>query len=276
MTIEPYVQFQQLLAAFSCGLLLGVLADVCQQLFVLLGVCSPQASLAALYARPLPLIGRSARRLGGDACSAVPNASCGVATTTRARRIARATRLVACRVARALLVGAAELLFPILAALSLLLVSFRYDRGSFRLAVAVLLLVGLFLWRGMLSRRLTFPLSLVVFLLVAVGVYLRTLLALPFRLAFRLFLHHCWMPLRRALGKIHLFYQKKRSAVLCTRQLKAAQNGLRAPSGRSKVKEKRRKYVEKKQKRARQRLDSHDRDPRADRFDLRGGADHSL
>ena len=114
----------------------------------------------------------------------------------------------------------------LLQALLLLLVTFYYDRGTFRISVAVLLLVGLLLWRGALSRHFTRPLSVAVLLLAAAGTYLRVLLTLPVVLFIRLLQRACLLPLKHALQKINLFYQRKQSSSLCARQLEAAKNGF--------------------------------------------------
>lgn len=301
MTIDPYLQCARLLAALFCGLALGLLADVVKQLFVLFGVCQPQASLAALYKRPLPLVNRPvcAPKNADKPTRSVPDPShtakgastaqgtrntqstpstqganapsaLHVTPAARAARAVCAVGILARRAVQVLLLVLAEFLFPVLAALLLLLVSFYYERGAFRLASVPILLSGLLLWRGKLSRGISRPLSLTVFLLAAAGVYLRAALALPVKVAFWLLGRFCLSPLKHALEKICLFYQKKRSARLSARQLEAAKNGF------LNVKEKRKENVEKKQKGARQRLRPHARHPRADRADLHRGADHRL
>lgn len=318
MTIDPFLQFQQLLASLFCGLSLGLLADTVKQLFVLLGVSLPPKSSAALYTRSLPLIRRPVRRapkgagqtaqaalhhppraakniqnaqnarnarnaLGAQAAKNAQNApseqnarSARSAHASRVAHLAYAALAAARRAARALLRWGAQFLFPVLAALSLLLVSFYYNRGDFRISTVIVLLLGLLLWRASLSRRLSRPLSLAVFLLAAAGLYLRALLLLPLKAVFWLLWRFCLLPLKHALQGIHRSYRKKRSAALCARQLTAAKNGFLAPSRSTKVKEKRKENVEKKQKGARQRHHPHACDPRADRPDLHRGADHRL
>lgn len=221
MTVDPTLQLKLLLAAFICGMALGVLSDIGRLLCAMLGTYQPPPSLAALYERQLPFLGRS---------------------VGLARRPAR-------RVVRLLVLALADFSFPILAALALLLVSFYYNNGGFRLSTVALLLLGLALWRVLCSRRLLPVISRVAFLVAVAKLYLFALIALPFVLGFRFLRRFCFVPLLHIWQKTHLLYLKKRSAALCRRQLAAAQNGFLSPvlAIQSK-KEKRNKICRKKTK----------------------------
>ncbi len=222
MTIDPILQFRLLLATFICGLALGALADIGKLICAMLGAYTPPPSLAALYERPLPFIKRSVG-----------------ATRRSARRGVRAFALML-----------ADFLFPVLATFSLLLVSFFYNNGGFRLSTVVLLLLGLSLWRVLCSRRLSPLLSRVAFLFAVAKLYILALVALPFVLAFRFLRRFCVVPLLHIGQKARLLYLKRRSAALCRRQLAAAKNGFSTPSTTIKSKkEKRNKICQRKIKR---------------------------
>ena len=222
MTIDPTLQFWLLLMAFICGVALGALADLGKLILAMLGAYPPPPSLTALYERQLPFIRRS---LG-----------------VKRRPARRAVRLLALTLA--------DFLFPVLAALTLLFVSFYYNNGSFRFSTVVLLLLGLALWRVLLGRRLSPLLSRVAFLFAAVRLYLFVLLSLPIVLMLRLLRRFCLLPFLRIFQKTRLLYLKKRSAALCRRQLAAAQNGFLLPALKAQSKkEKRNKICRRKTKR---------------------------
>ena len=219
MTVDPTLQFRLLLAAFACGVALGVLSDVGRLLCAMLGTYQPPPSLVSLYERQLPIIKRSVG----------------------------ATRRPARRVVRLLVLALADFFFPVLAALALLLISFYYNNGGFRLSTVVLLLLGLALWRVLCSRRLFPVISRVAFLVAVAKLYFLALIALPFVLGFRFLRRFCLVPLLHIFQKTHLLYLKKRSLALCRRQLAAAQNGFLSPTATTQSKkEKRNKICRKK------------------------------
>lgn len=201
MTIDPISQLSLYLAAFLGGVGLGILAELGKILRILLGAYQPPHSLRARYERPLPWLSRSVgwRR-------------------APARRAWVLSVSFLC-----------DFFFPVLAALYLLYILFRFNSGIFRISALLALLVGLGLWRTAFSKRLTGVFSLFAFALAVLWLYVKTLLLLPPRLLWRMLSKFLLSPLRRLLSacvrRLSLWY----SRALCHRQLNAAKRGFQPP-----------------------------------------------
>lgn len=193
MRIDPTAQLKLYLCAFLGGVLLGGVRELGRLLCVLLGAHRPPDFMRAAYARPLPLLKRPA---------ALP-----------AERLRR--------VWRAVLQGAMEIGFCLLAAGILELLLFYFNSGVFRLQVPVLLLLGLALWVALLSRPLSHGIAWLGYLLTALLTYLYALVLLPWRG----FLRFAARPLAALAARLRLYFAARRSAALCAAQLAAAKNG---------------------------------------------------
>ena len=198
MLIDPLLQGKLYVLSLLCGLGLGFLWDAVLVLRVLTGAGPKSAQLAALYQRPLPLLGRA---------------------------VGFSTKLVH-RVWQDISLAFWQVLFPVLGAITVLLLCFGYNSGVFRLPVLVLLAVGFALWRRLLSGHVARGLSLVAFFLSALVLYLRALLCLPVRVIQRLFCRFVFMPLRALLVRWHRKRLQSCSKRLCAQQLEAAACGL--------------------------------------------------
>ena len=197
MQIDPLLQGRLFLLAFLCGIGLGALWDAVLLLRVLTGAAPRGVRLASLYERPLPLLGRS------------------VGFSPHLARRAWQTFSLSFW----------QLLFPALGALAVLCLSFGYHRGVIRLPVPLLLLLGFFLWRRLISRCLAPLFDLLAFLLSALALYLRALLLLPLRVFCRLLSLLVLRPVRVLLGRWRTGRLCRRSQSICRAQLRAATDG---------------------------------------------------
>lgn len=197
MLIYPVLQGKLFLLAFLCGIALGVLWDMVFVLRVLTGACPKAARLAALYQRPLPLVGRA------------------VGFSTGSLH----------RVWQLLSLWFWQLLFPIFGAIAVLVLCFGYHNGALRLPVPLLLILGFFLWRRLFSGRIAHALDLLAFLLAALSVYLRALVWLPIGIFCRFLQRFVWRPSRVLAVRCQQRRLSHRSRLLCEAQLLAAENG---------------------------------------------------
>ena len=197
MLIYPALQGKLFVLAFLCGIALGVLWDIVFVLRVLTGACPKAARLAALYQRPLPLIGRAVGFSVGSLHRAWQSLS----------------------------LSFWQLLFPVFGAFAVLILCFGYHNGAFRLPVPLLLLLGFFLWRRLFSGRIAHALDLLAFLLAACGVYLRVILWLPLGILCRALRRFVARPLLALATKWQRSRLLHRSHLLCAAQLAAAAHG---------------------------------------------------
>lgn len=202
MTIDPALQFALFAAAFLGGMAFGLLGEVGKIVRILLGAYVPPPSWQARYERPLPLFHRGLRFQ-----KAAPH-----------RAWATGVAFVA------------DLAFPVLAALYLLHVLFRFNNGVFRFSVPVLFLLGLALFRVALVRPFREPLAVTAYLICALCAYLKALLLLPLGLlGFALRKWIC-KPLAR-LGRAAWYRVSVcRTRRLCQKQRSLAMRGLLSTS----------------------------------------------
>lgn len=198
MTIDPISQLSLYLAAFLGGMGMGLLAELGKIVRILLGAYQPPVSFQARYERPLPWISRS---IGW--------------------------RRAPARRAWVLLVSfLCDFFFPVLAALYLLYILFRFNSGIFRISAPLLLLVGLGLWRTAFSKSLSGVFSLLAFALAVLWLYMKTLLLLPPRLLWYMLSKFVLLPLRRLFLACAQRLSLWRSRALCRGQLNAAKRGF--------------------------------------------------
>ncbi len=201
MTIDPGLQLQMLAAAALTGLLAGLFSDLLAAFCVLVGAYAPPARMHAYYQRAYPLIGASL-------------------THGKGRPLRRFWR--------AGMVALLDLLFCISVAIAIEVILYRYNQGVFRVAVPLLLLMTLALWRctaTKLSAYITDGAALVLWLALR---YLCALLLWPPRTAAKLFGRLVWRPIKVLCRKWYDLRQERISAALCRRQLIAARSGFGA------------------------------------------------
>jgi hypothetical protein len=198
MEIYPRLQAQMLLFALALGLAAGLWRQLLLALRCVLGAHLPPERMRARYERPLPLLRRAvgfpARRARRGWCAAVAFGT--------------------------------DLVFCLVAALALLILLYDYNDGAWRLSVPVLFLLGFSLFRLFTARIFAhlnddFAYGLAVLLL-----YVRALLCLPVRSAWRLVRRFLLCPARRGIRALCLRQYKRRSERLCRAQLALAGQGL--------------------------------------------------
>ena len=198
MTLDPTLQFALFAAAFLGGVLFGLLGEVGKLFRILVGAYLPPPLWEARYARPLPLLRRGLRFQ-----KAVPH-----------RAWAKGVSL------------AMDLVFPVLSALYLLYILFRFNNGVFRFSVPLLFLLGLALFRVALVGPLRKPLGVMAYLLCALLAYLRALLLLPLRLLCFALQKWIFTPLVRLWRALWHFVCLSNTRRLCQKQFSLAQRGL--------------------------------------------------
>lgn len=198
MTIDPLLQARLLLSAFLCGFGLGCLSDCGCVLAVFLGAHVPPPSLAPLYEKKLPVIGRAVGH-----------------HLSRVRRIWSTV-----------LRHLGGFLLPVTAAVCLLLLLFALHRGVFRIGAPLCMLLGFALWRICVSASIIRAIAWLAFLLSACLLYVRSLLVYPFLLVWRAVWHFLLQPSFRLLRQYMLRVRSVRSQRLCDEQLVWARNGL--------------------------------------------------
>ncbi len=199
MTVDSALQASFFLAAFFCGLLVGLLCSLLQVFCALLGLTDPPTWILSYYARPLPLLK-------------------GPLGLPRARRF--------CRVGIKSFDALTSLLLPSLAACLLILVAFVYNDGVLRPSALLLLLGGFFLWHWQIGKRLARPLAWLAFGVRLLLRYLTALSALPFCLLWRLLRRVLLWPIRRAVITLVRRFRLARTAALCQKELAMARRGF--------------------------------------------------
>ncbi|MBE6554951.1 MAG: hypothetical protein E7663_01770 [Ruminococcaceae bacterium] len=199
MEIYPLRQLTMLVAALLAGLFLGALADLGRALRILLCAYRPPSFMLRHYQSELPLLGRAV----GE---------------RRERRLSVFYR------GTVLFFG--DLVFCLVAVLLTELLLFRYNNGGFRVAVPLLLLLGLFFWSSTVSRLLAHPVAWLAFFFAAGALYLAALCRLPFRIMRHFAVKFLITP-SAALAR-HCRERKllRCSAALCRNQLAAARMGF--------------------------------------------------
>ncbi len=219
MTVDPIAQLSLCLWAFFGGVAFGVLAELGKILRILLGAYLPPLSWQARYERPLPLISRG---VGWHKTAPGRLWALGVSTLF-------------------------DFVFPVLAALYLLFVLFRFNSGALRLSAVALFLLGLSLFRVALSARMAKAFAFLGFALAVFGVYLKVLLLLPPKFLWRWGRKLLILPFWHLLAAIAKKHAARRSRALCAAQLEAARLGFLPKS--SKNRKRKLKICRKKEKR---------------------------
>lgn len=198
MTLDPVAQFTLALAAFLGGIAFGLLGEIGKIARILLGAYLPPVSWQARYERPLPLVSRPPR------------------FRKNAPRRAWATAVSFCM----------DLAFPILAALYLLYLLFRFNNGVLRVSALVLFLLGLAAFRVTLARYFLTPLAMLAFLFCALGVYVKALLLLPLKLFARAITRVALRPLSLVIRTLEAKMNAWHTTRMCALQLELAGGGL--------------------------------------------------
>jgi hypothetical protein len=198
MTLDPIAQLSLCLFSLFGGVAFGLAADLGKIARILLGAYLPPPTWRARYERPLPWLSRGV----------------GWRKTAPRRAWVRG-------------VGAVfDLAFPVLAALYLLLVSFRFNSGALRLSAIPLFLLGLGLFRVLCSARLSGAFAYLAYVLAVFGVYLKVILLLPPKLLWRVARRLLILPLVRLLRVIARGWALRRTRAMCAAQLAAAEAGF--------------------------------------------------
>lgn len=206
MTIDPVAQFSLCLWAFLGGLAFGLLGEVGKVVRILVGAYVPPPALRARYERPLPLIGRAPR------------------FRKTAPRRAWAGTVQIC----------ADIAFPVLVALYVLYILFRFQNGIFRASAVLLFLIGLSLFRVGLSRHFIGPMAAFAYALCALGVYGKVLLLFPPTILWRFLKRFLLLPLLSLWRATLASLCQKRTQRLCAAQRALALEGLDKTSKRNK------------------------------------------
>ena len=197
MTVDPIAQLSLCLWALFGGMAFGVLGELGRIARILLGAYLPLPSWQERYERPLPWLSR------------------GVGWHKTAPR--RVWAMGVCFLF--------DLAFPVLSALYLLLVIFRFNSGAFRLSTVFLFLLGLGLFRVLFSARLSKPFAFLAFALAVLGVYLKVLLLLPPKFLWRMARVLLILPFLRLWRALAQKRAGQRSRAMCAAQLDRARNG---------------------------------------------------
>ena len=198
MTVDPIAQLSLCLFALLGGVAFGVLAELGKIARILLGAYLPPPSFRARYEHPLPWLSR------------------GIGWHKAAPR-------------RVWVVGVSslfDLAFPVLAALYLLLILFRFNNGALRISIVFLFLLGLALFRTAFSARMARAFALLAFALAVLGVYLKVLLLLPPKFIWRVLKKLLFSPFLRLWQTVAGRCAARRTRLLCAAQLDAARKGL--------------------------------------------------
>lgn len=198
MEIYPARQLQMLLCALLCGGGVGVFYELLVAVRILLGVYEVPAFMQARYARPLPLLHRPLP---------LPNG--------KGRRVLRG-----------IVIALQDLLLCLLLSVGVILILYAYNDGAMRLAVPVLALIGLTLWRLLPAVLIAPVTAYLAYLLAAFFAYLRAILHLPIHLAHRLATRVLLPFFCRTWRRLHRCWLARRSAALCSAQLAAATHGF--------------------------------------------------
>ena len=233
MTLDPALQFTLFAAAFLGGAAFGLLGEVGKILRILLGAYLPPPEWRARYERPLPLLPRGLRFQ-----KAAPR-----------RAWARGVSFFM------------DLTFPVLAALYLLIILFRFNNGVFRFSVPLLFLLGLAIFRVLLVSHLRAPLAAMAYLLCVFGAYLGVLLLLPTKMLWLALCRWVLGPFSRLSRAVWRRVRVRYTRRLCQKQLSLAARGF-LPIDKGK-----KKYVEKKKK-GRRYVAPHPHHTDSDRRDL--------
>ena len=198
MTVDGLLQAKLFLFSFLAGLFVGLFLDLLGLLRSLFGLAQLSPT-PTYYERSLPLIGRPLRR-------------------PREKRFYIA--LVKC-------LGALDaLLLPPLAAMLLAIVTFSYNDGVLRPLTIFLLVIGFFLWRALVSRRLAPVLCMIAFGVQVLLLYVRALFLWVLRLVWKalhaVLLSPCLWCARTLLNRL----SEARTASLCKYELAAARCGF--------------------------------------------------
>ena len=205
MEIDPYRQFLLLFSAPLAGFLFGGVWEILALSRVLLGAYRVPDGMRALYAHPLPLLGRP------------------VVLREKSTR----------RLWRGLIIGAGDFLFCILFGGTVCVLLYCLNDGAIRISVPVLALCGFAAFRRLLGARLERLRDYLAYACAAVACYARRLLALPFLLLKRVLTLLVFRPVRALFARWVGFVYKKRTEQLCQKQLALAANGLEDLRGRA-------------------------------------------
>ena len=198
MEIYPALQLQMLTAALLGGFLFGAVFELLGVLRTLLFLHAPPPFMHARYLAPLPLL----RRPLGLRCE---KGRC---------------------VLRGVVIFVQDLLFCCAFSTFVVLVLYAYNDGVIRLSVPALALLGLLLFRVLLSPLFGRVNAYLAFVLALLLRYIARTVMLPFCLLWRLARRVLW----RAVRSLYLTMRKRRlyriSCALCRAQCANAETGF--------------------------------------------------